>query len=164
MLAIVMEVVQLSMQTNRISVMRLIEWCIGRAAMRMLLAVSRMRMRLTIHRVRTRALVVGSPSVAPSSLRQAYLRLRRYQPNITYSEKRMACELLAFMTTDTSRFLTSRKYKKMKIKGGFSQSTGGCIGRTTMRMLMAVSRMRMRITIHRMRTRTLVVGSQTIKL
>lgn len=104
MLAIVMEVVQLSMQTNRISVMRLIEWCIGRTSMRMLVAVSRMRMRLTIHRMRSRLLVVGSPSVAPSSLRQAYLRLRRYQPNITYSEKRMACELLAFMTTNTSRF------------------------------------------------------------
>ncbi|MDD3041226.1 MAG: hypothetical protein PHO71_25610 [Bacteroides sp.] len=28
----------------------------------------------------------------------------------------MACKLLAFMTTDTSRFLTSRKYKKMKNK------------------------------------------------
>ena len=104
MLAIVMEVVQLSMQTNRISVMRLIEWCIGRSAMRMLMAVSRLRLRITVHRVRTRMLVVGSPSVAPSSLRQAYLRLRRYQPNITYSEKRMACELLAFMTTNTSRF------------------------------------------------------------
>lgn len=99
-----MEVVQLSMQTNRISVMRLIEWCIGRTAMRLLMAVSRVRLRLTIHRMRTRVLVVGSPSVAPSSLRQAYLRLRRYQPNITYSEKRMACELLAFMTTNTSRF------------------------------------------------------------
>lgn len=104
MLAIVMEVVQLSMQTNRISVMRLIEWCIGRSTMRLLMAVSRMRVRITPHRMRTRILVVGSPSVAPSSLRQAYLRLRRYQPNITYSEKRMACELLAFMTTNTSRF------------------------------------------------------------
>lgn len=103
MLAIVMEVVQLSMQTNRISVMRLIEWCIGRAAMRMLMAVSRMRMRIAIRRLRARTLVVGSPSVAQSLLRQAYLRLRRYQPNITYSEKRMACELLAFMTTNTSR-------------------------------------------------------------
>lgn len=103
MLAIVMEVVQLSMQTNSISVMRLIEWCIGRTAMRMLVAVSRLRLRVTVHRMRSRLLVVGSPSVAQSSLRQAYLRLRRYQPNITYSEKRMACELLAFMTTNTSR-------------------------------------------------------------
>ena len=99
-----MEVVQLSMQTNSISVMRLIEWCIGRATVRMLVAVSRVRVRMTVHRVRARVLVVGSPSVAQSSLRQAYLRLRRYQPNITYSEKRMACELLAFMTTNTSRF------------------------------------------------------------
>lgn len=98
-----MEVVQLSMQTNSISVMRLIEWCIGRTAMRMLVAVSRLRLRVTVHRMRSRLLVVGSPSVAQSSLRQAYLRLRRYQPNITYSEKRMACELLAFMTTNTSR-------------------------------------------------------------
>ena len=103
MLAIVMEVVQLSMQTNRISVMRLIEWCIGRTTMRLLMAVSRMRLRFTVHRMRARFLVVGSPSVAQSLLRQAYLRLRRYQPNITYSEKRMACELLAFMTTNTSR-------------------------------------------------------------
>ena len=83
--------------------MRLIEWCIGRTAMRMLVAVSRLRLRVTVHRMRSRLLVVGSPSVAQSSLRQAYLRLRRYQPNITYSEKRMACELLAFMTTNTSR-------------------------------------------------------------
>ena len=103
MLAIVMEVVQLSMQTNSISVMRLIEWCIGRTTLRTLMAVSRVRLRFSIHRVRLRMLVVGSPSVAQSSLRQAYLRLRRYQPNITYSEKRMACELLAFMTTNTSR-------------------------------------------------------------
>ena len=103
MLAIVTEVARLSMQTSNISVMRLTEWCIGRTTMRMLMAVSRMRMRITIHRMRTRVLVVGSPSVAQSLLRQAYLRLRRYQPNITYSEKRMACELLAFMTTNTSR-------------------------------------------------------------
>lgn len=103
MLAIVTEVARLSMQTSNISVMRLTEWCIGRTAMRMLLAVSRVRMRIAIHRMRPRSLVVGSPSVAQSLLRQAYLRLRRYQPNITYSEKRMACELLAFMTTNTSR-------------------------------------------------------------
>lgn len=98
-----MEVVQLSMPTNSISVMRLIEWCIGRTAVRLLVAVSRMRMWVTIHRMLARVLVVGSPSVAQSLLRQAYLRLRRYQPNITNSEKRMACELLAFMTTNTSR-------------------------------------------------------------
>lgn len=103
MLAIVTEVARLSMQTSNISVMRLTEWCIGRTTVRMLVAVSRMRIAVAIHRVRLRATVPGSPSVAQSLLRQAYLRLRRYQPNITYSEKRMACELLAFMTTNASR-------------------------------------------------------------
>lgn len=48
-------------------------------------------------------------------------------------------------------------------KGGFPKDTVWCIGRTTMRMRMAVLRMRIRASIHRARTRTLVLGLQTIR-